>query len=256
MLTEERQKQIVAMVETSGTVSVPDLAQHFETSESTIRRDLDRLDQDGLLVKVRGGASSVASALRGQARAFASHDMSLTDKFSMNSQEKARIGAYAATLVGPDDFVFIDAGSTTLALVKNLAGSPATFVTNSLGHARVLASQGCKVIVTGGELKPNTEALVGSDALGSISRYNFTLGFWGTNGVTPEQGFTTPETNEASFKSLSMKRCQARYVLADATKIGMVAPITFADFSTATLITCGEVASSLVAYNNVLEVQQ
>ena len=255
MLTEERQKQIVQAVEESGTATVTELAERFDTSESTIRRDLDRLDSEGLLVKVRGGASSISDAIVSQ-RAYTTRDVSLSERLGLNAEEKERIGAYAAALVGPDDFVFVDAGSTTFSLVKHLRNASATFVVNSLMHARVLTSQGCRVIVTGGELKPNTEALVGSDAISALARYNFTLGFWGANAVAMEQGYTTPESNEAAFKRIAMEHTigHARYVLADSSKIGMVASITFADFASATLITCGDVDPSYAACENVLEV--
>ena len=257
MLAEERRQKMVEMVGESATVTVSDLAQAFDTSESTIRRDLDRLDAAGKLVKVHGGAASVESAVAPAQSPLVTNELGMDEKRSLHTAEKRLIAAHAETLIGPEDFVYIDAGTSTLALVEALS-EPATqalFATNSVSNALALTSRGCRTIVIGGNLKGLTEAIVGPGALDALSRHNFTKGFWGTNGVTPERGFTTPDPSEARVKRISMERTNERFVLADASKLGVVTPATFCEFADATLITTASTDHRYGTHANVVEVR-
>jgi DeoR family fructose operon transcriptional repressor len=119
-------------------------------------------------------------------------------------------------------------------------------VTDSVLHAQHLAVRGMRTVVLGGELKPETEALVGPDALATLDRYNFNCGFWGSNGIAAEQGFTTPDIEEAQVKRISMRHTAKRFVISDASK--------FADFRDATIITAGEVPAKYQAMDNVITV--
>ena len=180
----------------------------------------------------------------------------MAEKRDLNAAEKRAIAAYAAGLIEPDDFVFLDAGSTTQIMVE-LLGEPAlcaTYVTNSVSNALALAARGVHVIVIGGDLKAGTEAIVGPGAIDALSHYNFSKGFAGANGVTREQGFTTPDTSEAMVKMLALQHSASRYVLADASKLGVVTPVTFSAFSDATLVTAGAVDATYSTLPNVVEV--
>ena len=103
---------------------------------------------------------------------------------------------------------------------------------------------------------PATESLVGPDTIAAISRYHFTIGFWGVNGITPENGLTSPESNEALIKQLTMEHTARRYVLADATKFDNTSLFGFGSFSFATIVTCGDVPEKYKACENVVEVAQ
>lgn len=254
MLAEERRQRMVEMVAENATVSVAEFANLFDTSESTIRRDLDRLEAAGLLVKVHGGAASVETALT--PAPFVAVEPTMAEKRDLHSSEKRVLAAWAAAQIQPDDFVYLDSGSTTQAIVEHLSDTAclATFVTNSVSLALALANRGARTIVIGGDVKAGTEAIVGPGALDALSRYNFSKGFWGTNGVTREQGFTTPDTSEAMVKLESMKHTRERFVLADASKIGVVTPVTFSRFEDATLVTCGAVDPAISGLSNVVEV--
>ena len=254
MLAEQRRQQMVELVGRNDTMSVTELAQLFETSESTIRRDLDRLEEAGLLVKVHGGAASVDSALK--QTPYVAAEPTVAEKRTLHAAEKRAIAARAASLITPDDFVYLDAGTTTQLMVDQLTGDAlaATFVTNSVSNALALAARGTHVIVIGGDLKAGTEAIVGPGAIDALSRYNFSKAFLGANGVTREQGFTTPDTSEAMVKLLAARSSAACYVLADAAKIGTVTPVSFCSFSAATLITCGDIDPEYKQLPNVVEV--
>lgn len=247
MLAEERLARIVSAVERRGTASIAELAAEVGASESTIRRDLDLLDRSHRLVKVRGGAAAREAA-------HLMRDLTLGERQGLHAAEKRAICARAATLVGPDDFVYLDAGSTTAELLGLLAGSGAAFVTDSALHAARLAERGCRVTVLGGELKGATGAAVGPDALTQLERYRFTVGFWGANGVSLEAGPTVPEADEAAVKRASLARAARRYVLADASKLGRVSHVSYAAFDDVMILTCGDVSAEYRARKNVVVV--
>lgn len=99
--------------------------------------------------------------------------------------QKQSIAQAAAELILPEDFIYLDAGSSTLALARVLSGPAlnASYVTNGVAHARLLAQKGCRVFLPGGLLRPQTEAIIGAAALTAIQQYNFTKAFMGANGV-------------------------------------------------------------------------
>lgn len=230
MLAEERIHEILKLVEERRAVTVGELTELLNTSESTIRRDLAALHQQGRLIKVHGGATALDNV-------NATKDDMVSDREDLNREEKHRIARYAASLITADDFVFLDAGTTTGMMIEFIIEQNAVFVTNATVHAKRLAQKGLRVIVVGGELKLSTEALVGAETVAALRRYNFTKGFFGTNGVSLHKGFSTPDLREALVKEQAVKQCRDRYILSDASKFSKISPITFAQFSDATVLT-------------------
>ena len=139
MLAEERFSLIMEQLNRKRTVTVQELCEALNTSESTIRRDLTELDRLGKLNKVHGGATLPDSR-------FLADEPTMEAKESQAVEQKRSIAQAAAKLINADDFVFIDAGSTTLELVRALAGDAlkASYVTNGVAHARALARKGCR----------------------------------------------------------------------------------------------------------------
>ena len=230
MLTEERFSKIASYVNAKRSVSVVELVDQLGVSESTIRRDLTAMDARGLLTKVHGGA--IARDYDGSAR-----DEDVRSRQSQNAEAKLQIARYAASLITPDDFVFLDAGTTTELMIDYIEAKTAVFVTDSVTHAGKLAARGLRVYIPGGELKGITEAVVGEDTIGSLQKYNFTKGFWGTNSISLTAGFSTPDLQEAMVKTHSMRRCTKKYILADASKFRKTSRITFAALDDAVILT-------------------
>ena len=157
----------------------------------------------------------------------------------MHNREKTLIAKYAAALIGPEDFVYLDAGTTTYHMLDYLGHTAAsvTYVTNGIQHAARLAAMGCKVYLPGGRLKANTQAVIGTEAIRSISNYNFTKGFFGANGISTTAGFSTPDFSESNVKTEALHHCQKRFILADSSKFKKVFPVTFASIQEADIIT-------------------
>lgn len=167
-------------------MTVQQLMAELNASESTIRRDLTTLDANGQLTKVHGGAI-LKNAV------YSTTDDEVVHRKEQNREAKEKIARYAAGLIGAGDFVYIDAGTTTELMIDHITEKQATFVTNAVTHAKKLAERGCAVYILGGEFKAVTEAIVGEEAVATLEKYNFTKGFWGTNGISMQQGFSTPE---------------------------------------------------------------
>lgn len=230
MLTEERYATILRILEEKKAVTVLDLTRALNASESTVRRDLTALHKNGRLYKVYGGATSIDNN-------YSSAEEDMKTKNDLFPEEKIAIARKAAGLIKPKDFVYIDAGSTTLHLIDFLTENSATFVTNGMQHAAKMAAKGFKVFIIGGAVKAVTEAVVGTEALNNLKCYNFTKGFFGTNGISPKSGFSTPDADEGTIKSAALARCKNAYILADQSKFNKISPITFANISSATIIT-------------------
>jgi len=248
MLTEERYAKIISIVERMGSVTVQQLMRELEASESTIRRDLNTLDISGQLTKVYGGAVSKGSV-------YSTRDEEMESRKGVHRDSKLRIARYAARLIMPGDFVYLDAGTTTELLIDYIEAKSVSFVTNAIPHARRLSARGYLVYLLGGEFKAVTEAIVGEEALSMLDKYNFTKGFWGTNGISFQKGFSTPEMKEAMVKKKSMANCRERYILADESKFNQISPVTFAAFESCTVLTTDPVPGAYRKCRNVIEVQ-
>lgn len=249
MLIEKRLNDILKLVEERNSITVQELTQLLNTSESTIRRDLTVLDQKGLLKKVHGGATVLSMG-------YSTKDDDYGNRENMNKDEKTLIAKYAASLIGENDFVYLDAGTTTERMIGFIETTKPVFVTNAIGHAKKLAQKGCKVYILGGEFKNATEAIVGSEALHSLEKYHFTKCFIGTNGVSVKTGFSTPDLNEAQVKERAMEQSLERYVLCDGSKFSKVSPVTFGEFHHSIIITSMISDESYRNYTNIVEVSK
>ncbi len=248
MLTEERYAAILKMVEEKKAVTVAELTEAFNSSESTIRRDLTVLHNIGKLNKVHGGATTMDVC-------YNTKDDAVSERQNRNPTEKHLIGKYAASLIQDNDFVYIDAGTTTEIMIDYISEQNAVYVTNGTMHAKKLAQKGCKVFILGGELKMATDSVVGNEAIESLKKYNFTKGFFGTNGVSIKIGYSTPDVSEALVKAEALSKCSARFVLADSSKFNSVCPITFAKLDAAAIISTKLKDLQYKNYTNIMEIE-
>lgn len=247
MFTEERFNIILQELKKKGIVSVTDLVKMLDSSESTIRRDLNSLDKKGLLKKIHGGAISIDES-------SSKHDYMVDVRQSLNVDEKYETAKHAASLIEDGDVIYIDAGTTTEVLIEFIKAEDITAVTNGIVHAKKLLEKGFRTFILGGEVKVSTEAIIGSNTVEELKKYNFSKGFFGVNGVSNKNGYTTPDVNEAMVKSQAMKMCKQSFVLADTSKLEKVSFATFGAIADATLITT-KIDDKNISYDtNVIEV--
>ena len=146
MFMRKRQEEILALLADNRSITMRELVEIFKVSESTIRRDLTELDKQKKLEKVHGGAIVVEDRFRAT-------DEKVSEREGQNRAGKIKIARYAASLIKKDDFVYLDAGTTTGHMIEAIQEKSATYVTNGVLHATQLAKRGFNVHILGGRLK-------------------------------------------------------------------------------------------------------
>ena len=170
---------------------------------------------------------------------FRTDEPTMAAKEELAVSQKQSIAQAAAELILPEDFIYLDAGSSTLALARALSGPAlhASYVTNGVAHARALARKGCRVYLPGGLLRPQTEAIIGAAAMAALQQYNFTKAFMGANGVALDAGVTTPDPEEAAVKAAAVRRAREAWFLVDDSKFARVYPAVIAELSGGAILT-------------------
>jgi DeoR/GlpR family transcriptional regulator of sugar metabolism len=216
-LARQRQALILEQVREHGAVRVADLVTTLGVSDMTVRRDLELLQERGLIEKVHGGAAAIEGS--------SMFEPGFSVKSALMEAEKELIAAAAASLVTPGTAIAISAGTTTYALARRLTDIPGlTVLTNSVPVADVLHKDGRPdqtVILSGGVRTPS-DALVGPFAVEVIHSLHVDSVFMGTHGIDSRSGFTTPNILEAETNRALIKAGRRLIVMADHTKWGII----------------------------------
>lgn len=211
-----RTDRIAELLATRGFVRVADLADELEVSEVTIRSDLSAMERDGRLVRVHGGAMP------------AGRESTLERSADRAAAAKAAIGREAAALVRSGDSVFLDVGSTALAVAEALLERTdlhdVVLVTNGLTIALALESgiPRWTVVVSGGTLRPLQHSLVAPFAAPLLGALRIDLAFIGCNGVDAAAGATNVNLPEAEVKRDVLAHAARSILVADASKLGRI----------------------------------
>ncbi len=223
-LAEARWRKLRGFLRERGILRVEELASELGVSAATVRRDLAALEASGELRRIHGGA--MAPEGRDEEPLF-------DDKTSMAAPEKGRIAEAALKLIGPRDIVYLDGGSTILALARLLTTqTQLTVVTNSLRVAQVFSNGGPRMILTGGECRLLSQTFVGPLTRAVLEQMHLDVAFMGTIGVSAEQGLTTTDPAEAFTKEQAMARAARTVLLADSSKFGKTSFVRFGTLST------------------------
>lgn len=210
-----RRELIVELASRTGLASVETLAEQFDISPSTIRRDLARLHADGRLARTYGGAIPTV----------AHPESSLRERLQESTAQKAAISARAAEFIGDGEVVLFDGGSTVLQLARAVHDrGPLTVVTAALHTMQILASaQKIVVECLGGRLRAMSDSMVGPIAEAALERMTFDKVFLGADGVDARRGICEADRDQARLKELMVRSSDEVVVLADSSKLG-VAP--------------------------------
>lgn len=228
MLTEERHQYILQTLNRDEIVKVKHLMRHLNCSESTVRRDLEQLESADKLKRIHGGAQRIYHL---------DEELTTSEKSFKNIQEKKIIGEKAASLIQKNDIIFIDAGTTTFAMIPFLEGKSTTVVTNGIQHASLLADLKIDTMLIGGKIKHATKAIIGSVSARQLNGYRFNQVFLGMNGLDYTLGCTTPDPEEAELKKTAHQQGAVTYVLADQSKFHQVSFAKVCDIDEITIIT-------------------
>ncbi len=240
MYAEERQQAIARLVSQRGRMSVNQLAREYDVTTETVRRDLSTLERMGLVRRVHGGVVPPSS--------LSLIEAGLRERDQVNTESKERIARAALEqLPPPGGTVILDAGTTTSRLASLLPPDHSlTVITHGVPIAARLAGQRqIDLRLLPGRVRRTTQAAVGADTVAALSHLRVDVSFVGTNGITAEHGFTTPDPDEASVKR-ALIGCGRRVVaLADASKFGVETAVRFASAGEIdVIVTDGDVSSA------------
>jgi DeoR/GlpR family transcriptional regulator of sugar metabolism len=211
-----RKADLAAYVADEGQVTVAKLASHFQVSTDTIRRDLDQLDADGLLIRTHGGAISHAASNR--------PDTELEVRLHVQTAAKETIGRLAASLVDDSSVIMLNGGTTTLAVARHLrTHHNLTIVTNNLRiPAEISPTAFRDLYVFGGSVRTITQTTTGPVTLRPANGHDIEvqadLAFIGVGAVSPDGGYTTSNLGDAAMMAAMMDRATKVAILADSAK--------------------------------------
>lgn len=209
---EERRERILARL-AGGGVRAPELAKEMGVTVLTVRRDLELLENEGKVLRTHGGAVP---------RNRLAYEESFKEKMSRNQGLKDAIGRAAAAMVEPGCAVFLDTGTTTLAIARALRGiKPLTIVTVNLRIALdFVGEEGVRVMMPGGQVGYNSPDVMGDMALRNLSELMVDVAFLGCDAVDEQVGFWTTNYESVAICRLMTKQSRATYFVADSTKFG------------------------------------
>jgi DeoR/GlpR family transcriptional regulator of sugar metabolism len=218
---EERHKQILKIISEDGRVTVKQLADAFNTSLVTIRKDLKHLENEGKLIRTHGGAIS---------REELSSHVAFEVRATKNKVCKERIGRAAAAMVKPGDIIFIDASTTTVEICPHLNGmKDLTVITNSVDVAYIVSRyEGVNVIVLGGSIRKASMSIIDMQIRQTFSDWMIDKAFLGGWGFTVEDGLTDQPGVLITQKRTIVEHSAFKVAMVDYTKVGKGAMDTFA----------------------------
>ena len=240
VIKAERQEQIRQLVEQRGAASVKEIAQTLGVSEMTVRRDLEEMAVAGDLVRVHGGARRVSARKQSMLRGEYSH----VEKRELNADAKRAIARRAVALIEPESTVFLGAGTTVEQMVPLLPEVHLRIVTNSLSVFNMIEHKASyELCLIGGTFRPRTAAFVGPLAEEAIAKLGLDIAFIGANGVY-DGDVSTSNAEEGRFQQLAFDKADARYVVADASKLGRRDFFTFYHLVDLDGLICDELISA------------
>ncbi|WP_027085944.1 DeoR/GlpR family DNA-binding transcription regulator [Cohnella panacarvi] len=220
-----RYEKIMELLLAAREVTVAELIDQLSVTGKTIREDLAKLEEKGLLHRIHGGAVLAQANQLGILTPREANDPS--------AAERGEIAATAVSLLEPNEVIALDGGRTTLEVARLLQDMPLTVVTNDLLIIAVLAhKEKVRLVVPGGYQMRNV--LIGTEAAAYIRRLNISKAFLSTTAVHPEDGFTIYAGESAEIKRAWLETAKTAYVLADREKFGQGALFTFAALNEAT----------------------
>lgn len=239
MLTTHRKQQLLTRLKQDGKLVAKDLSMEMGVSEDTIRRDLRELAQEGMLLRVHGGALPSSPAV-----------VDFAGREEIRHEGKVAIGRAAAAMIQAGQVVILDGGTTAREIARHLPRDlRATVVTHSPTIALELVQHPeIEVILIGGRLFKHSVVAVGAACLEAIGRVRADLFFMGVTGLHPQTGLTTGDFEEAGIKRALSHAAADTYVLASAEKLNAASPYLVVDWTEVRgIITEKNVSAALVA---------
>ncbi|MDN5315018.1 MAG: hypothetical protein PWP10_3768 [Clostridiales bacterium] len=222
-MPKERREAINETIQNAGEVKLTDLEKLFpEVSSMTIRRDLEALERQGRIIRIRGGAKSIAHLSMIKEAVYTQRQVS-------NTPAKNLIADKAAELVSSGRSIYIDSGTTCMSLSQRLPDQNLFVLTPAPNIAlELIKNSNIKVNITGGQLNRDTLTLSGFNAVEYVKTINIDMAFMAASAFSLQNGFTCGDYYEAELKRLIIRKAQQVIMMMDSSKINTGMPYTFA----------------------------
>ena len=222
-MPHQRRETINERIQTSGEVKLADLEKLFpNVSSMTLRRDLEVLERQGRIIRIRGGAKSIAHLSMIKEAVY-------TQRQAENTPAKTLIADKAAALVAAGRSIYIDSGTTCMSLAQRLPDQNLFVLTPAPNIAlELIKNSNIKVNLTGGQLNRDTLTLSGFNAVEYVKSINIDIAFMAASAFSLQNGFTCGDYYEAELKRLIIRKAQQVIMLMDSSKINTGMPYTFA----------------------------
>jgi len=227
MNAQDRRNQIASILLAEETIKIGKIAERFDVSTETIRKDLILLEKMGIARKKHGHAQVLG----------ASSESNYSYKAQQNVEQKCKIAAESAKLVPDGSTIIIDAGSTTFYFSRQLLlKKDITVITNFMPIGQLMSAGNINTIILGGQVQPISKSMTGTFAENALSRLHADIAFLSTSGIANRQGPCVELFPEAQIKKLMIRNADMCYLLADSSKASINPLIQFADWSDFTAI--------------------
>ena len=222
-MKRERIEEIAELLDKRGKLTLEQLDEFFpNVSQMTLRRDLLQLEQQGRIIRVRGGAMSVKEVQKVSGESYAK-------KTTINTDEKIEIAQKAARLIDENCSLFIDGGTTAMYLAKEMPDLNLHVFTNGLAVAIELShKKNLNVTMIGGQVMKDNLSTASPVAKSYFDNTNFELAIISASAFTPENGFSCGSQIEADLLKMTRAKAKSLYMMLDSSKIGKIMPYTFA----------------------------
>ena len=222
-MKRERLEEVAEILDKRGKMTLEQLEEAFpDVSQMTLRRDLSQLEEDGRIIRIRGGAMSVKEVQKVSGEAY-------TKKTTINMDAKIVIAQKAATLIDEGTSIFIDGGTTAMYLSKEMPDIKCNIFTNGIAVAMELAQKkNVEITVVGGQLMKDNLSTSSPAAKEYFDNTNFEIALVSALAFTPEHGFSCNRQTESELLKQVFKKARHVYMMLDSSKIGKINPYTFA----------------------------
>ena len=213
MLPVERQSKIIEMISNNGSVQVDELARLLDVSLMTIRRDLEKMKQEGKIDRCHGGA-------------IVKREVPYTEKRELEPEGRHRIAEQCILLLKKGQVVYLDAGTTTYEIAKRLFDIPnLTIITNDLEIARLILQSNANLIICGGVVQKSTGSMIGAMANMMMDNLRVDIAFLGAQSIDDQYNVLTPTMDKAVMKQTICRNTKEKYLVVDSSKFGRQALI-------------------------------
>jgi len=223
MTTELRHTAIIDLLKQQGKAKVEELAGRLNVSEVTIRKDLTRLEEQGLLERIHG------SAIISQRSRF---NIAFLERLRLQAPAKTFIARTAASYIQEGDSIILDAGTTALSLAQVITERrfhSLLVITTSVPAALELSKGNYDILLIGGQVRNHSLALIGPMTVRNLESFHVDRAFLGTSGISLTHGYSTPNALDAQVKEAMIRAAAETYVVADSSKFGHDCLVSFAD---------------------------